>query len=110
MNKFKIPTIIAIIILLVGTRAGIFLIQKTQIFKSGASPEEAPKDVRIGNVGATSFAVAWVTDKPTIGNLVWGESQNPNQTTAANLTESDIHYVEINSLKPATTYYFKINS
>ena len=110
MSKFKIPTIIAIIILLIGAGAGIFLIQRMQVFKLGASPEEAPKDVRIGNIGATSFTVAWVTDKPTISNLVWGKSPDPDETTIVSSTEKNVHFVEINNLTPATTYYFKINS
>ncbi len=110
MNKFKIPTIIAIIILLIGVGAGIFLVQRMQVFKLGASPEDAPKDVRIGNISAASFAVAWVTDKPTISNLVWGSSQDLGETAIVSEIEKNVHFVEISNLTPATTYYFKISS
>jgi hypothetical protein len=108
--RSKIPTIIAIFILLLGVGAGIFLISRTQIFRLGASPETAPKDVRITNISANAFTVSWVTDQPTIGSVLWGESQNPNNTALGSQSEKNVHFVEVSGLAPNTTYFFKIAS
>lgn len=108
--KSKIPTIIAIFILLVGVGAGIFLIGRTQIFRLGASPEAAPKDVRITNIGATAFTVSWVTDQPTIGSVLWGDDQNLGNTALGSQSEKNVHFVEVSGLIPNTTYFFKIAS
>src|SRR5258708_3096776 len=110
MRQSKIPTIIAILLLLGGVAAGVFLISTRQIFKLGASPDVAPQDVRISNIGSTSFTVSWITDKATIGYLEYGKSESLGQTTQAESTPSSFHFVNVNSLSPSTSYFFKINS
>ncbi|MFH1970985.1 MAG: fibronectin type III domain-containing protein, partial [Patescibacteria group bacterium] len=112
MKKEKIPTIIGLVILVIGIITGVFLIKNQQIFRLGASPEEAPKDLRISNITDSSFTVSWTTDKDTLGFIKWGKSIN-NLDKVENDTISQkgyIHSSTIRSLNAQTEYYFKINS
>lgn len=107
----KLPTIIGIIVLIGGLAAGVLLIQYRQIFKLGASPDTTPQDVKVTNISDKSFTVSWITDKPTVGYLNFGETGSPDQT--ARDTESiakNIHQVIVLAAKPSTNYFFKINS
>jgi len=112
MKKEKIPTIIGLIILVIGVITGVFLIKTQNIFRLGASSEEAPKDVRISNITDSSFTVTWTTDKETTGFVKWGKTG-----TVLDKVENDtvsekgyIHSSTIRSLSPKTEYFFKINS
>ena len=104
----RIPTIIAIFILVIGTAAGIILVATTKQFKLGASPDIAPQDVRITNINSTSFTVSWITDKATIGYLEYGTTNSLGQTTPATQTATSIHWIQVTSLIPSTSYFFKI--
>ncbi|MBU0998505.1 hypothetical protein KJ570_03190 [Patescibacteria group bacterium] len=112
MKKEKIPTIIGLVILVIGIITGVFLIKSQQIFRLGASPEETPKDVRISNITDSSFTVSWTTDKETLGFIKWGKNVN-NLDKVENDTISQkgyIHSSTIRSLNAQSEYYFKINS
>jgi len=112
MKKEKIPTIIGLVILVIGVITGVFLIKNQRIFRLGASSEEAPKDVRISNITDSSFTVSWTTDKETLGFIKWGKNVN-NLDKVENDTisqEGYIHSSTIRSLNAQTEYYFKINS
>ena len=110
--KGKIPTIIGIVILIVSIGAGVCLIKNRQLFRLGAIPDIAPKDVRISNITDSSFTVSWTTDKETSGFVKWGKNQ-----TSLDKVESDTisekgttHSISVRSLTPLAQYYFKINS
>ncbi len=107
----RIPTIIGILVLILGTAAGIILVATSKQFKLGASPDIAPQDVRITNITESSFTVSWITDKPTIGYIKYGTSANSlNLNTTAPQTAQSIHWAQVQSLSPGSQYFFKINS
>lgn len=108
----KIPTILGIIILILGVGVGVMATQYKTIFKIGASPDIAPQDVRITNVTDTSLTVTWITDKTTIGNIKWGLTRDSiNQTaTETDTTLKNIHQINLRGLTPSTKYFFKIVS
>jgi len=111
IKKNKIPTLIAIVLLVVGVAAGVFLVNQRQLFGIGADPDVSPQDIRVTNVDDTSFAVSWITDRATIGYLEWGENKDTTQTQSEGVNEeSTVHYITLRNLKPSTTYSFKINS
>jgi hypothetical protein len=111
MKKSKFPTLIGIILLLLGVAAGVFLIQNQQIFKLGAAAGEEPKSVRVTNITGHSFDVSWVTDKRAAGFIKYGEGESFNQTDLDEITEqSTLHYITVKGLNPSTGYSFKINS
>lgn len=113
IKKYKIKTIIGIIILLAGTFAGVFFLQKNQVFRIGANTKVTPKDVRTSNITDTSATISWITEGATSAFISWGES---DQSLDKVENESDTyqkfatHSITLSGLKPVTTYYFKINS
>jgi len=112
MKRGKIPTIVGIIILIVGIAASVLLVQSRQIFRLGAAPEYAPKDVRVTNITGSSFTVSWMTDKKTEAFIKWGKGSSSLTTIAKDEIqgESFIHTVAVSDLLSQTTYSFLINS
>lgn len=112
MKGPRIPTIIAVLILMFAVAAGVFLVQNNQVFRIGASPDMAPQDVRITNTTSTSFSVSWVTDKTTVGSLKWGEAVNQvtNSQPSQDSSAKNIHSITLDNLSAGKTYYFVINS
>ena len=111
-SKSKIPTLVALIILTLGVALGVFALRQQQIFRLGAETETAPKDVRISNIGDSSFTVSWTTDKQASGLVSFGESETNLKNIASDeITPQDFtHQAIIKNLKPQTDYFFKITS
>jgi len=106
-----IPTILGVLILVSGLALGVFLVQQQQMFRLGASPEKAPRDVRITNITNSSFTVSWITDKNLAGYVEWGEQTDLGEVAwQENEGSTRIHYVRIVGLSPGKKYYFEINS
>ena len=110
-HNLKVPTFIAVVILLVGIVVGIALIQRQQSVQTSASVEKAPYNVTISNIQDDSFTVTWTTDIPTVGFLLWGEGSNP-VTPAQSIGggAKEVHMVKVKSLEPSTEYVFTITS
>ena len=112
MRGKKIPTLLAILIVVLGIATGVVLIQKNAIYKLGADSATAPQDVRITNINDSSFTVSWTTPNESIGFVVWGEGQDkPSKTEMDEVQEKGFtHLTTIRGLKSATSYNFRINS
>lgn len=113
IQKKTIPTILGVLILITGTFLGVFLLNSKQIFKLSASSETTPKNVRVSNIDDGGFTISWTTDLATSGFVVWGESIssiNRVQKEDDQNSKSFTHSITLSGLKPATTYYYKINS
>ena len=112
MKKSKMPTIVGLLIIVIGLVAGIYLIRGTTYFKPQASEEISPKDVRITNVSDSSFTVTWTTVTDTKGFVNWGDSENSLSRVDSNeiAEEGSTHSVTVSGLDEDTAYYFKINS
>ncbi len=108
----KIPTILGIIILLVGTFAGVFFLNMSQVFKIGADAQSSPQDIRISNISDSAATISWVTAKETADFITWGESKN-NISKIEKESENDQkffnHSINLSGLKASSIYYFKIN-
>ena len=113
IKKNKIPTLIGIIILLAGTFAGIFFLRINHVFRIGASPTSAPKNIRTSNLSDTSATISWTTEGATTVFISWGEGEGSLDKI---VNESDTsqkfstHSIALTGLKPNTTYFYKINS
>lgn len=109
--KGKIPTIIVLVVLVIGVIVGVFMVRNRQIFRLGASGEITPKDVRITNITESSLTVSWTTDKETSGAISFGKNETLGQTA---LSETDgqttLHSAILTGLAPETNYLIKINS
>lgn len=115
MKKQKrIPTLVGLVILIVGVAAGIFLVKKEQVFSPRANLDKSPTQIRITNVTDSSFTVSWFTKEATLGYVVWGGQKNNLDQIAKSINESgeptkkNLHYVQIQGLSPTTNYYFKL--
>ena len=111
MKKTTIPTIIGIVVLVLGVAAGVFLLGQQQLFRLGASPDSIPKDVRISNISDSGFTVTWTTDKETLGFLNYGTDSTLDKVAhPSSTTPSSTHLVTIRNLEAGETYFFKLNS
>ena len=112
MRRPKIPTLIALVVLIVGIVAGVLLTQQNQFFRLGADVKTTPKNVRITNIADDSFTVSWTTDDLSPGFIKWGESQNAlSNTDFDELADKGYtHYITLRGLQATTTYFFSIIS
>ncbi len=113
----KIPTIIGIIILIVGLAAGIFLVTQGQNIFLKASPEIIPQEIKITNISDNSLTISWTTSQSTSGFVKYGETATLSYTLADDRDQLSgqtgqytTHYVTLVNLKPSTQYYYKIGS
>lgn len=117
LQSKKLPTLIGLSILLVILTGGVFLVNRFRGFNLGATLETSPRQVRITNVGSSSFTVSWITQDKTTGLVEFGN------TTSLGELKKDIrdkdrpssekyqtHYVIVDNLQPENKYYFKIVS
>jgi hypothetical protein len=115
-NK-KIPTILGILIIVIGVGITTFLANQSTLFKSNASLSNQPNDVRITNITDTSFTVSYSTNTQVPGSLNYGKDQNLGQSAlddrdqqSGNLANYNIHNITVQRLSQQTQYFFTITS
>jgi len=113
----KLPTILGIIILVIGLITGIYLINSKQIFKLSANIEAIPKDVRFSNITNNSLTVSWSTDIESQGFIKWGNSENSlnkvsldENSNSGNSQKSYVHSANIIGTIENSNVFVKINS
>ena len=107
--KAKVPTLLAIFLLLLTTISFVLALKQFQQFRASANTSFYPHDLKITNIKNTSFTVSWVTTLPTIGFVKYQTINSQNQTTMRT-PNSITHFLTIQNLNPNTTYSFRINS
>lgn len=111
----RIPTVFALIILLLGLAVTSILIQRGVFTTSKADPFQEPKNIQIINVTNNSFAIVFTTFNPVIaavkltgpniaGGVTFDDRNNSSNTPFMS------HLITIKNLKPKTTYEFTILS
>ena len=108
-GKLNIKTIVILVVLLVVIVLGVVGVKTIQTFMSGATSDVEPSGVTaISSDDGKTATVSWISDKAAISKVEYG-------TTAASLVlmavESDSvtsHKVSLTSLRPSTTYYYRI--
>lgn len=112
-----LPALLGLSILVVGFIGGVFGVRALRTFQSKASDETAPQQIRLTNVGSSSFVVSWLTKEKATGTLVWGEnSRLENQKKDLRDQELALsnayflHFVLVDGLKGESQYYFKVVS
>jgi hypothetical protein len=114
-NQKKIPTILALFLLLVGLGSTIYLDRFSHTYFTSASATPIPQDIHFTNNSDSSFTVSWVTAKPTIGSV--SVTDRGNTYTLLDDLDSDntprprnTHMVTIKSLIENSSYDVKIIS
>ncbi|HSW96268.1 MAG TPA: Ig-like domain-containing protein [Candidatus Saccharimonadales bacterium] len=115
-NK-RIPTLLALLLIVIGIGTTAFITRTGTIFRSGASPSESPKNIRVTNINDTSFTVTYTTDTPTLGSISFGKDlslgtvllDDRDQTTNTPHVYT-VHTVTVKNLFPNTQYFFSIIS
>ena len=113
----RIPTLLGMLLIVVGIGLTSFLVDKGVIFIGRASPATNPQNVRITNITDDSFTVSYNTDAQVIGSLTYGKDSNLGQTAlddrdqqTGSLASHKIHSITVRSLSPVTKYFFSITS
>lgn len=124
LNQFKIkpqskrlPSLLGLLILLVGLTGGVFLIQRIRSLNTKATSETSPSQIRITNISSYSFTVSWITQNTNTGLVEFGESASLGQSQKDSRDKERstpekylTHYVVVDGLKSETKYYFQIVS
>lgn len=113
----KIPTIIALLILIIGIGGGIYLVENRTKIDPQAQTSNEPLLMKITNLNDTFFSIIWLTKEKVTGSVISGESIKEVNQIAFDDRDSDnqakpyqTHSITLRNLKPKTTYYFKILS
>lgn len=115
VNKFKIPTLLGIGLIVLGIGAGVFLVMKEQLFISKASPDIVAKNITNSNISDSEISIFWETSIPVASFISYGQAA-PDEQAALDDRDSKIpqphsvHFVTIKNLMPKTIYQFKIVS
>lgn len=114
LNKFKIPTLLGLGVILLGIAVGVFLVLREQAFFTQAAPSQTPQNITVSNIEDSSAAISWQTSSPSLGFVTYGQNDSGEETT---LDDRDsvpqshqIHYVTIKNLLPKTEYKYKVVS
>ncbi len=113
----KIPTLLAVLLLLIGVVVTSILVQEKVIVFQNAAPPDNPQDVRITNMSDTAFTVTYTTTAHVVGTITL---QSSNSSPQVILDERDqqsgipkpytLHSISAKNLSPNTEYLFKITS
>ncbi len=115
INKFKIPTLLGLSIILSGIVAGVLLVLTQQVFFGQAAPNLNPQNITVSNIDESSSVISWTTQSPTTGFITFGQN-NPFEQTVLDDRDKDnpklhsTHYVSLKNLTSKTTYLFKVVS
>ena len=114
----KIPTLIGLLIIIIGTIVTTFLVRGGSLLQIKAGPGQDPKNVQITNVSDTSFTVSYTTDDQVIGTINYGSDASvldnvvldDRDQLSQSVNKYKIHSITVKNLNPDTSYYFSITS
>lgn len=108
-GKINVKTIVILVVVLVVIVLGVLGMRTVRTFMSGATSDLEPSGVTaVSAADGKTATVSWTSNKASLAKVEYG-------TTAASLvlmaTENESvisHKVSLTSLKPNTTYYYRI--
>lgn len=111
----KIPTLLALFIIVIAIGATSYLVEQNTFFQGNASPSATPQNIRITNVSDNSITVSYITADSVLGTLNFGVDTNMGQKILDDrdkdqVKERRLHIFSIKNLSPSTKYYFSIVS
>lgn len=113
----RIPTLGALILLIVGIAITTFFAQNGVPFIGRATPSTLPENVKVTNITDRSFTVTFTTPDKTASVVSYGTDKNLSETTlddrdkkTGSIAPYLVHQITIPNLQPNTTYYFSITN
>ncbi|MCX6724678.1 MAG: fibronectin type III domain-containing protein [Candidatus Shapirobacteria bacterium] len=118
MKKIRrLPTVLGLLLVLGAIATGVILIKQGPTLFLKASPALTPNQMKVTNIGESSFTVSWLTDQATSSFIKYGTDNSLTFTAAddrdqlsGKTGEFSTHHVTVKNLKPSTNYFFKIGS
>lgn len=105
-----IPSILGIIVLLLGLIAGTYLSGKVSFFSPKASSSCVPNNLQVTNLTHNSFDVSFVTDSNCSTQIVVDGRNIFDIRQSQSQPLRQTHYFRISNLKPEQNYNFSITS
>lgn len=108
----KIPTLLGIaLILAIAVSAFFYFYYK----KPPPASDFIVSDLQVVNIFETSSTIVWQTKLPTIGQVLYSENENTQNKAKDVRDQADpvgrlVHFVNIDSLKPNTKYFYRIQN
>src|SRR5690554_6492204 len=105
----RIPTVFALILLVVGIGIAVFVANNTTQLTGQAAVEDEPKNIQISNITDTSFTVSYTTDTDVLGSVRYGTAASElSSVETESTTPSTLHHITVSNLNPTTEYFFTI--
>lgn len=105
----RIPTILALFLLVLGIGLTVFLVKQGTFVVSQAAPDHTPQNVVISNVTDTSFTVSFWTKDPSVA-VVQIEGGDSYVNTLSSSEAAVTHVFDIENLQASSEYGFSIIS
>ena len=114
-SRFRIPTLLGLVIILVGIIAGVFLVYKDTSLISKAAPDVKAQNISVTNILDSSATISFETGVDITSFITFGINSADEKTIlddrdSKNFQPRKIHYFTIKSLIPNTIYQFKITT
>lgn len=114
LTKFRIPTILGLLLIMGGITGAVYLVLQNQTFQTKASANFTPQNIEVTNIRDSGFSLSWQTSQPTIGFLIItidGLDQTILDDRDTTVPKPRLlHHVSIKNLTPLTTYQYRIIS
>jgi len=108
-GKINLKTILVFGILILVIILSVFAVGKIRTMTSNASADYEPQGlVSTPATDGKSAVVSWETDKPVKASVFYGTNMASLLLMAADSEETVSHRISLGSLKPNTTYYYKV--
>ena len=119
--KYAVPALLGITLMVTGLALGVYLMNDKGLMlndRAAATNSVDPKEMSITNVRSDGFTVSWLTEEPVTGYLLLVQNDSGQEqvfrdvrdNNSKSTLKSTAHYVDVNSLKSASTYNFYIYS
>jgi hypothetical protein len=109
MKKLNVKTIVIFGVLAVVMVLMVVAVGQVRTFMSGASSDVEPKNVTaVPGSDGKSVTITWTSDKESISKVEYGTTAASLVLMSAEVDATTSHNLSLSSLRPATTYYYRI--
>ncbi len=109
MKKLKVKNIVIFGVLGVVMVLVVVAVSQVRTFMSGASSDIEPQNVSaIPGEDGKSATITWTSDKESISKVEYGTTAASLVLMSAESVAAVNHSLSLSSLRPATTYYYRI--